>query len=120
MIDEDPVDLAALDPTQPPAAFATRLASVHRAAAHALARRRSPVNALGVVARWRVPLLAALLLVMLCSIALVRAVQTETGLEVDATDELAAVFGASTTTDDDSVLTPDASSIDVLLGGYEQ
>ena len=119
MIDEDPVDLGALDPTQPPAAFAARVASVRRAAAHALARRRSPINALSVVARWRAPLLAALLVVMLASIALVRAVQSETGLEMDVTDEVAAVFGLPAAADD-GVLAPDATSVDVLLGGYQQ
>ena len=116
MNEELPTDLSALDPTQPPLAFARRLKAVRTAAAGALRRRRNG-TALDMVAHWRAPLLAALFLVMFVSAALLRSVQGDAGVDAVGTDEVADALGVSTVLGDD---TPATSSSDILLGGYEQ
>jgi hypothetical protein len=118
MNDELPTDLSALDPTQPPLAFARRLAGVRAAAAEALRRRRSGTP-LAMVAHWRAPLLAALFLMMLVSAVLFRSVQGETGIDTVGTDEVADALGVSAVLgdgDDQQAATP----AEILLGGYEQ
>jgi hypothetical protein len=100
MNEELPADLSALDPTQPPLAFARRLKAVR-------------------VAQWRVPLLAALFLLMVASAALFRSVQGETGIDAVGTDEVADALGVSTVLGDGDD-TPVTSPADILLGGYEQ
>ena len=116
---EDPVDLSALDPTQPCEAFAVRLAAVRYAARDALARRRTSGQPLFFVARWRAPLMAALLLVTLVSAALLRSAQADVTLEPDATDEIAEALGFSTPAGA-AFLTGSTSPTAVLLGGLEQ
>ena len=118
MNEELPADLSALDPTQPPLAFARRLKAVRVAAAGALRRRRNG-TALAMVAQWRVPLLAALFLLMVASAALFRSVQGETGIDAVGTDEVADALGVSTVLGDGDDA-PATSTADILLGGYEQ
>ncbi|MFI5311710.1 MAG: hypothetical protein ACHQQ3_10780 [Gemmatimonadales bacterium] len=119
MNEENPVDLSALDPTTPPAAFEARLAGVRGAARFALLRRRQGGNALFVVARWRAPLIAALLLVMLASAALLRSVQSETLIDAEPADEIADVVG-DLASPDDPLLSTSTSTTDLLLGGYQR
>lgn len=117
MNEELPTDLSALDPTQPPLAFARRLAAVRNAAGGALRKRRNGTP-LTMLAQWRAPLLAALFLMMIVSAVLFRSVQAETGIDAVGTDEVAdaqnisAVLGDG----DDQAATP----AEVLLGGYQQ
>jgi hypothetical protein len=119
MNEEHPVDLSALDPTTPSGAFEARLARVRRAARHALLQRRAGGNALAVMARWRVPLMAALVLVMLASTVLVRTVQSEAGLEPEPADEIADLLGVPAQ-DGDDLLSTATSTSDLLLGGFQQ
>jgi len=72
MTDDERLDLSALDPTEPPAEFERRVRAVLAAAAPALRLRRLGLagGALGLVARWRVPLLAAAAIVILISAAM--------------------------------------------------
>jgi hypothetical protein len=116
MNEELPTDLSALDPTQPPLAFARRLAAVRAATGAALRRRRNGTP-LAMVAHWRAPLLAALFLLMLVSAVLFRAVQSETGIDAVGTDEVADVLGVSAVLGDgnDQAAT---SPAEILLGGY--
>jgi hypothetical protein len=116
MNEELPTDLSALDPTQPPLAFARRLAAVRTAAGGALRARRTGTP-LAIVAQWRAPLMAALFLVMIISAALFRSVQGEAGIDAVGTEEVADVLGASSVLGDDA---PATSPADILLGGYEQ
>jgi hypothetical protein len=117
----DPVDLSALDPRQPPSEFERRLAGVRRAAQGALSRRRSGGTALFVVTRWRAPLLAALFLVMIISVALLRSSRADVRGETEpqlATDEIADALGLSSPLG--MVLLSDTTSAaDVLLGGFD-
>src|ERR1035437_1252884 len=116
--DEVPVDLSALDPTQPPLAFQRRLVAV-RAAAEGALRRRRIFTPLAMVAQWRVPLLAALFLLMIVSAALFRSVQGETGIDAVGTDEVAdALSNTALLGDGDDAQS--TSPADILLGGYEQ
>ena len=118
MNEEPPTDLSALDPTHPPLAFARRLAAVRTAAGGAFRRRRTRTP-LAMVADWRVPLLAALFLVMLVSAALFRSVQGGTGIDAVGTDEVADALGVSAVLGDGDDA-PSTSPADILLGGYEQ
>jgi len=118
MNEDRPTDLRALDPTHPPLAFARRVAAVRVAAAGALRRRRSG-SALAMVAHWRVPLLAALFLVMLISAALFRSVQGDSGIDTVGTDEVADALGVTSVLGDGDDLSA-SSPADILLGGYEQ
>ncbi len=118
MNEELPTDLSALDPTSPPLAFARRLSAVRAAAGEALRKRRTGTP-LAMVAHWRVPLLAALFLVMLASAALFRSVQGDTGIDTVGTDEVADALSASTVLGDGDDQSS-ASPADILLGGYEQ
>jgi hypothetical protein len=117
MNEELPTDLSPLDPTQPPFAFAQRLARVRHAASGALRSRRTGTP-LAMVAHWRVPLLAALFLVMLFSAALFRSVSSEANADAVGTDEIADALGVSAVLGDGND-SPD-SPADILLGGYEQ
>jgi hypothetical protein len=119
MNEERSVDLSALDPTTPPEAFEARLSGVHDAVRFALLQRRERGNALFVVARWRAPLMAALFLVMIASVAAIRAVQGEAGLEADQPGEIADVVADSAATED-ALLSTSTSTTELLLGGYEQ
>ena len=110
--DEVPVDLSALDPTQPPLAFQRRLAAVRAAAEGALRQRRTRTP-LAMVAQCRVPLLAALFLLMIVSAALFRSVQNETGIDTTGTDEVADATAATAVLGDDA---PTASTAELLLG----
>jgi len=113
-----PTDLSALDPTQPPLAFARRLKNVRNAAAGALRRRRNGTP-LAMVAKWRAPLLAALIVMMIISAALFRSVQGETGIDAVGTDEVADVLTPASTLgdgDDATAMTP----AEILLGGNEK
>ncbi|MFI5245988.1 MAG: hypothetical protein ACHQQR_12225 [Gemmatimonadales bacterium] len=118
MNEELPTDLSALDPTQPPLAFARRVKAVRTAAAAALRARRDGTP-LAMVAHWRAPLLAALFLVMLVSAALFRSVQGDAGIDAVGTDEVADALGVSAVLGDGDD-TPATSTADILLGGYEQ
>jgi len=114
----DAVDLSALDPTRPPAAFARRVAGVRHAAEGVLWRRRNSGSALSLVAGWRAPLLAAGLAVMVASLAMLGTLRVDTGTETDATDEIAGLFGVSSPIG--GALTGTMSTGDALLGGFEQ
>ncbi len=118
MNEERPTDLSALDPTQPPLAFARRVAGVRTAASAILRRRRTGGTPLAMVAHWRVPLLAALVVLTLISAALLRSVAGEIGVDAVGTDEVADALGVSAVLGDGS----DAPSTpaDILLGGYEK
>ncbi|MCX5763351.1 MAG: hypothetical protein NTU67_01760 [Gemmatimonadetes bacterium] len=133
MTDEDPMDLSALDPTQPPAAFARRVANVRHAAQGTLWRRRQaatlsvpgvpgvPASPLGLVARWRLPLMAAMLLVMLASLATLRALSGETGSTTDSVsvgDDIADALGVSGTVG--AALTGESISTVALMGRFDQ
>jgi len=58
---DDPIDLTPLDPTRNPGAFATMTHALAREAMRA--RRRSTVDAIGDLARWTRPGLAAALVI---------------------------------------------------------
>lgn len=136
MTDEDPMDLSALDPTQPPAAFARRVANVRHAAQGTLWRRRQaatlsvpgvpgvpgvPASPLGLVARWRLPLMAAMLLVMLASLATLRALSGETGSTTDSVsvgDDIADALGVSGSVG--AALTGESISTVALMGRFDQ
>ena len=113
-----PTDLSALDPTTPPLAFARRLANVRKAAAGALRKRRYGTP-LAMVANWRAPLLAALIVMMIISAALFRSVQGETGIDAVGTDEVADALGVSAVLGDGDDAAA-ASPAEILLGGYEK
>jgi hypothetical protein len=118
MNEELPTDLSALDPTHPPLAFARRLKNVRLAAADALRKRRTGTP-LAMVANWRSPLLAALIVMMIISAALFRSVQGDTGIDAVGTDEVADVLAPDSTLgdgDDATAMTP----AEILLGGYEK
>jgi hypothetical protein len=115
------IDLSALDPEQPAAEFEGRLASIRRGAQGALLRRRSGGTALFVVTRWRAPLLAALFLVMLVSLALLRSARNDMRSEMEsqaAPDEIADALGLSTPLGM-LLLSDTTSAADVLLGGFD-
>lgn len=118
MNEELPTDLSALDPTQPPLAFARRVAAVRTAAGAALRKRRNGTP-LAMVAQWRAPLLAALFLMMLVSAVLLRSVQGETGIDAVGTDEVADALSLSAVLGDGDDQ-PAATPAEILLGGYEQ
>jgi hypothetical protein len=118
MNEELPTDLSPLDPTQPPLAFARRVASVRVAAAGALRRRRNGTP-LAMLAHWRAPLLAALFLMMIVSAVLLRSVQSETVTDTIGTDEVADAMSVSAVLGDGDDQ-PAATPAEVLLGGYEQ
>ena len=117
MNEELPTDLSALDPTQPPLAFARRLAAI-RAAADSTLRRRRIRTPLAVLAQWRAPLLAALFLLMIVSAALLRSVQGESGIDATGTDEVAVAIGVSAVLGDGDD-SPAATPAEILLGGNE-
>ena len=117
MNEELPSDLSPLDPTQPPLAFARRVARVRAAATGILLRRRNG-SPLAMVAHWRAPLLAALIVLTLISAALLRTVSSESGLDAIGTDEVADALGVGAVLGDGSD-TP-STPADILLGGYEQ
>lgn len=114
----DPVDLSALDPTMPPAAFARRVAGVRHAAQGVLWRRRNAGSPLSLVAGWRAPLMAAGLIVMIASLTMLGTVRRELATETAAVDEIAGLFGVSSPIG--GALTGTMSTDDALLGGFEQ
>jgi hypothetical protein len=130
MTDDNPMDLSALDPTQPPAAFARRVANVRHAALGALWQRRQaatravsrvPASPLGLVARWRLPLMAAMLLVMLASLATLRALSGESGSTADSVsvgDDIADALGVSGSVG--AALTGESMSTVALMGRFDQ
>lgn len=122
MID-DPIDFRSIDPTQPVDAFDRRVAQIRFAASGVMARRRAGGVLFVQLIRWRAPLLAALLLVTLVSIALLRTVRVESGLDAyasspsfAASDEVAEVLGA-TSPMGELLMSTSASSTDALLDG---
>ena len=115
----DPIDFAALDPTIPPEAFARRLTAVRDAARFALARRRHEAGALVEVTRWRSPLIAAMVALMVISAVIFRTSTGDAGLAVSPTDEVAESLGI-TATAGDSLLGTEASSVDAILRGGNQ
>ena len=120
MTDDEPIDFTPLDPTQPPAAFARRVAGVRHAAQGALWRRRQAATPLGLVARWRLPLMAAMLLVMLASLATLRTLSGEAA-STDSTvvaDDIADALGVSGSVGD--ALTGDKVSTVALMGRFDQ
>ena len=130
MTDDDrPLDLSALDPTHPRATFDRRLARIQRATEGVVRRRREGGTALGLVARWRVPLLAAATLIMAVSATLARgaagdpsqtlvdAIAADSTPPADASDEIADALGLSTALGT-VLLSDSASAADFLLGGY--
>ena len=118
MNEELPTDLSALDPTQPPLAFARRVAGVRAAAAGALRKRRTGTP-LTMLAHWRAPLLAALFLMMVISAVLLRSVQGDAGIDAVGTDEVADAMNVSAVLGDGDDQ-PAATPAEILLGGYEQ
>ena len=116
---DDRIDFTALDPTLPPDAFARRLATVRENARFGLARRRHEVGALVEVTRWRSPLIAAMVALMIISAVVFRTATTDAGLSVSPTDEVAESLGI-TTTAGDGLLGPDAASVDAILRGGNQ
>ncbi|HLA89752.1 MAG TPA: hypothetical protein VJL28_04890 [Gemmatimonadaceae bacterium] len=133
MNEEHPVDLSALDPTTPPVAFEARVARVRRAADSVLRARREGAffrregallgreggTALFMVARWRAPLLAAAVLVMLASVAVFRATQAEPVADAEPVDEIAdALYLGSPL--GEAFLSASLAGTDVLLGGFDQ
>lgn len=115
----DAVDLSALDPTMPPAAFARRVAGVRHAAQGVLWRRRNAAGSpLSLLAGWRGPLMAAGLIIMIASLATLGTLRNELTTETDAVDEIAGVFGVSSPIG--GALTGTMSTSDALLGGFEQ
>jgi hypothetical protein len=117
MNEELPADLSPLDPTQPPLAFARRVAAVRTAASGALRKRRTGTP-LAMLAHWRAPLLAALFLMMIVSALLFQRAQADTGDTV-GTDEVADAIAASAMLGDGDDA-PAATPAEILLGGYEQ
>ncbi len=113
------VDLSGLDPTLPAEAFDRRIGGIHFAASQILQRRSRGRDAFDLVTRWRAPLMAALLLLMLASAAVFRSVEVETGADYLATGEVADVSNdiSSATA---LMTSTDGSSIDALLGGFAQ
>ncbi len=113
------VDLSGLDPTLPAEAFDRRIGGIHFAASQILQRRLRGRDAFDLVTRWRAPLMAALLLLMLASAAVFRSVEVETGADYLATGEVADVSNdiSSATA---LMTSTDGSSIDALLGGFAQ
>jgi len=116
---EDRIDFTALDPTLPPDAFARRLATAREHARFGLARRRHEAGALVEVTRWRAPLIAAMVALMVLSAVVFRSATNDAGLTVSATDEVAESLGL-TTTAGDTLLGLDASSVDAILRGGNQ
>jgi hypothetical protein len=116
--DQSPLDFSAIDPTAPQLDFERRLAGVRRAAGGALARRRAGGTALVVVSRWRLPLMAALFLVMFASLAMLRATQRDPAIDAEPQDEIAAALGLDTPFGS-VILSDSLSAADVLLGGFE-
>lgn len=122
MTDDRPADrinFTPLDPTLPPDAFARRLATVREHARFGLARRRHEAGALVEVARWRTPLIAAMVALMVLSAVVFRSATNDAGLTVSPTDEVAESLGL-TTTAGDTLLGLDASSVDAILRGGNQ
>lgn len=122
MID-DPIDFRSIDPTVSAEAFDRRVAQIRFAAGGVMARRRAGGTLVGQLFRWRAPLLAALLLVTLVSIGLLRTVRVESGLDPDGapasygpSDEIAEVLGA-TSPMGELLMSTSASSTDALLDG---
>lgn len=113
------VDLSGLDPTLPAEAFDRRIGGIHFAASQILQRRSRGRDAFDLVTRWRAPLMAALLLLMLASAAVFRSVEVETEADYLATGEVAEVSNdiSSATV---LMTSTDGSSIDALLGGFAQ
>ena len=113
------VDLSGLDPTLPAEAFDRRIGGIRFAASRILQRRSRGRHAFDLVARWRTPLMAAVLLLMLASAAVFRSVQVETGTDDLATGEVAELSNDISSAA--ALMTgTDGSSIDVLLGGFSQ
>ena len=108
------VDLRALDPTMPAAAFERRVARIRHAAQGVLWRRRNAGSPLSLLTGWRAPLVAAGLAVMIASAALLGVLRTEGVTETDAVDEIAGVFGVSSPIG--GALTGTMSTSDALLG----
>ena len=113
------IDFTALDPTVPPDAFARRLSTARDNAQFALTRRRHEAGALVEVTRWRSPLIAAMIALMIISAVVFRSATNDAGLGVSPTDEVAESLGI-TTTAGDSLLGLDASSVDAILRGGNQ
>ena len=116
---EDRIDFTALDPTLPPEAFARRLSIARENARFGLARRRHEAGSLVEVTRWRSPLIAAMAALVIISAVVVRSTTGDAGLSVSPTDEVAESLGI-TTPAGDSLLGPDASSVDAILRGGNQ
>jgi hypothetical protein len=116
---EDRIDFSALDPTLPPAAFARQLATARENARFGLARRRHEAGALVEVTRWQSPLIAAMVALMIISAVVFRSATGEAGLTVTPADEVAESLGIASTAGD-SLLGPDASSVDAILRGGNQ
>jgi hypothetical protein len=116
-MNEDPIDFAFLDPTVDADTFDRRVAQIRFAASAIMARRRAGGTPFAFVARWRAPLIAALLLVTFVSIALLRTVRVDAGLDTDTpSDEVAEVLGA-TTPMSELLLSTSTSPTDALLDG---
>jgi hypothetical protein len=116
---EDRIDFTALDPSLPPTAFAHRLSTLRERARFGLARRRHEAGALVEVTRWRAPLIAAMVALMIISAFVFRTATADAGLAVSTSDEVAESLGLATT-DNESLLSPDASSVDAILRGGDQ
>ena len=113
------VDLGGLDPTLPAEAFVRRIGCIPFAARQILQRSSRGRDAFDLVTRWRAPLMAALLLLMLASAAVFRSVEVETGTDYRATGEVAEVSNYISSAA--ALMTgADGSSTDVLLGGFSQ
>ena len=124
MTEEQPIDFSTIDPTQPPAAFARRVGRVRHAAQGTLWRRRqaaASASPLGLVARWRLPLMAAMLLVMLASLATLRSLSGEAGTANDSfsvSDDIADALGVTGSVG--AALTGESVSTVALMGRFDQ
>jgi hypothetical protein len=125
--DDRPIDLTALDPTQPALAFELRMARINRAARAELRRRRGERDAFSLVARWRLPLAAAMVLMILSSAMILRYASSDPAGELAAdvaestsavgtTDDVATALGVSTTAGA-WLQEPSTSSTEALLVG---
>jgi len=97
---DDPIDFRSIDPTLPAEAFDRRVAQVRFAATAVMARRRAGGTPLAQMFQWRAPLLAALLLITLVSVALLRTVREDAGFDTEpgvAVDEIAEALGTNST-----------------------
>lgn len=114
---DDPIDFGSIDPTLPAEAFERRVAQVRFAATAVMARRRAgKATPLTQLFQWRAPLLAALVLITIVSVAAVRSERVDSGAEIElASDEVADALGTSSTMGT-LLLSTSTSSADALLG----